>query len=105
MIMVQMLFQERNKEGEDVFEGTGRSAVEGRRTTTGSITEHTLSLDGASENLGAYHEHLELFLPQNNLSECRKIIVSLNDPGKDVCSPEGPRGTHKTRKTELSAFY
>ena len=31
--------------------------------------------------------------------------VSLNDPGKDVCSPEGPRGTHKTRKTELSAFY
>lgn len=50
-------------------------AVEGRRTTTGSITEHTLSLGGASENLGAYDKHLELFLPQNNLSEGTKIIM------------------------------
>lgn len=49
--------------------------MEGRRATTGSITEHTLSLDGASENLEAHDEHLELFLPQNNLSEGRKIIM------------------------------
>ena len=49
--------------------------MEGRRDTTESITENTLSFDGASENLRAYDEHLELFLPENNISEGRKIIM------------------------------
>lgn len=49
--------------------------MEGRRDTTQFITENTLSFDGASENLQAYDEHLELLLPENNISEVGKIIM------------------------------
>lgn len=49
--------------------------MEGRRDTTEFITENTLSFDGASENLRAYDEHLELFLPENNISKGRKILM------------------------------
>lgn len=49
--------------------------MEGRTDTTEFIIENTLSSDGASEDLQAYDEHLELFFPENNISEGRKIIM------------------------------
>lgn len=49
--------------------------MEGRMDTPEFIIENNLSFDGATENLQAYDEHLELFLPENNISEGRKIIM------------------------------
>ena len=49
--------------------------MEGRTDTTEFIIENTLSFNGALEDLQAYDEHLELFLPENNISEGRKIIM------------------------------
>lgn len=49
--------------------------MEGRTDTTEFIIENTLSFNRASEDLQAYDEHLERFLPENNISEGRKIIM------------------------------
>ena len=49
--------------------------MEGGRDTAEFFIENTLSFDRASENFQAYDEHLELFLPENNTSGGRKIIM------------------------------
>lgn len=49
--------------------------MEGRTDTTEIIPESTLSFHRALEDLQAYDEHLEQFLPENNISEGRKIIM------------------------------